>query len=66
MRLQGNEATGARLLIDGKLTGSERTFPSVNPATGETLGHAPDATRSAATSSQESEGRWAWPGWKSS
>ncbi|MGZ8746900.1 MAG: aldehyde dehydrogenase family protein, partial [Mycobacterium sp.] len=33
-----------QLLIDGKLLGTSRTFPSLNPATGEVLGHAPDAT----------------------
>src|SRR6201999_3022803 len=33
-----------RLLIDGRLLDTERTFPSINPATGEALGHAPDAT----------------------
>jgi acyl-CoA reductase-like NAD-dependent aldehyde dehydrogenase len=33
-----------RLLIDGKLLETERTFPSLNPATGEVLGRAPDAT----------------------
>jgi hypothetical protein len=33
-----------RLLIDGKLLDAERTYPSLNPATGEVLGHAPDAT----------------------
>ncbi len=33
-----------RLLIDGKLTGGERTFPTLNPSTGEVLGYAPDAT----------------------
>jgi aldehyde dehydrogenase (NAD+) len=32
------------LLIDGELLGTSRTFPSRNPATGEVLGHAPDAT----------------------
>jgi aldehyde dehydrogenase (NAD+) len=32
-----------RLLIDGRLVTAERTFPSVNPATGEVLGYAPDA-----------------------
>jgi acyl-CoA reductase-like NAD-dependent aldehyde dehydrogenase len=31
------------MLIDGKLVASDRTYPSVNPATGEVLGHAPDA-----------------------
>src|SRR6476619_8651176 len=33
-----------RLLIDGRLLESARTFPSINPATGEVLGYAPDAT----------------------
>lgn len=33
-----------QMLIDGKLVGAERTYPSVNPATGEVLGHAPDAS----------------------
>jgi aldehyde dehydrogenase (NAD+) len=32
-----------RLLIDGRLVTTEQTFPSVNPATGAVLGHAPDA-----------------------
>ncbi|MGV0645658.1 aldehyde dehydrogenase family protein [Mycolicibacterium sp. XJ2546] len=33
-----------RMLIDGQLLETSRTFRSVNPATGEVLGHAPDAT----------------------
>src|SRR5215208_3462777 len=33
-----------RLLIGGRLLEIERTFPSINPATGEVLGYAPDAT----------------------
>src|ERR1700710_22332 len=33
-----------RMLIDGKLIETERTFPSINPATGEVLGYAPDGT----------------------
>ncbi|WP_344586822.1 aldehyde dehydrogenase family protein [Actinomadura vinacea] len=33
-----------RLLIDGRLVEAERTFTSLNPATGEVLGEAPDAT----------------------
>ena len=33
-----------RLLIDGQLVASDRTFPSVNPATGEVLEQAPDAS----------------------
>jgi acyl-CoA reductase-like NAD-dependent aldehyde dehydrogenase len=36
--------TARHLLIDGKLVTAGRTFTSVNPATGETLGEAPDAT----------------------
>ncbi|MGW0173676.1 aldehyde dehydrogenase family protein [Rhodococcus sp. NPDC003322] len=34
---------GRRLLIDGQLVNAERTFESINPATGDVLGHAPDA-----------------------
>ena len=33
-----------RMLIDGRLVGAEQTFASVNPATGEVFGHAPDGT----------------------
>jgi aldehyde dehydrogenase (NAD+) len=33
-----------RLLIDGRLVETEQTFPSVNPATGEVIDQAPDAT----------------------
>jgi acyl-CoA reductase-like NAD-dependent aldehyde dehydrogenase len=33
------------MLIDGKLVGAETTYPSVNPATGEVLGYAPDASQ---------------------
>src|ERR1700690_1153612 len=32
-----------RLLIDGQLVTTGRVFASVNPATGEVIGHAPDA-----------------------
>ncbi|OBA64894.1 aldehyde dehydrogenase [Mycobacterium sp. 1100029.7] len=32
-----------RLLIDGELITSGKAFPSINPATGEVIGHAPDA-----------------------
>jgi acyl-CoA reductase-like NAD-dependent aldehyde dehydrogenase len=32
-----------RLLIDGQLVTAARVFASVNPATGEVIGHAPDA-----------------------
>ncbi|KUI17258.1 aldehyde dehydrogenase [Mycolicibacterium acapulense] len=42
----GAETVGVdrRLLIGGQLLETSRTFPSINPATGEVLGHAPDAT----------------------
>ena len=33
-----------RMLIDGKLVTSDRTYPSVNPATGQVLDQAPDAS----------------------
>jgi acyl-CoA reductase-like NAD-dependent aldehyde dehydrogenase len=33
-----------RMLIDGKLVTADRTYPSVNPATGQVLDHAPDAS----------------------
>ena len=33
-----------RMLIDGKLVAAHRTYPSVNPATGQVLDHAPDAS----------------------
>lgn len=32
-----------RLLIDGRLVSADTTFPSINPATGAAIGHAPDA-----------------------
>jgi aldehyde dehydrogenase (NAD+) len=32
-----------RLLIDGRLVTADKTFASINPATGAVLGHAPDA-----------------------
>ena len=37
-------AVARRMLIDGRLTETSRTFASLNPATGEVVGHAPDAT----------------------
>lgn len=33
-----------RMLIDGQLVDAARTFATVNPATGDLLGHAPDAS----------------------
>ncbi len=40
----GGTRADRHLLIGGRLVETERTFPSLNPATGEVLGHAPDAT----------------------
>lgn len=37
-------AADRRLLIDGRLVQTGRVFASLNPATGQVLGHAPDAT----------------------
>ena len=37
-------AATRRLLIDGVLVEAERTFASTNPATGEIVGYAPDAS----------------------
>jgi aldehyde dehydrogenase (NAD+) len=36
-------AAERRLLIDGQLVTTSRVFASFNPATGDVLGHAPDA-----------------------
>ena len=36
--------TSRRLLIGGELVATGRTFPSLNPATGQPIGDAPDAT----------------------
>jgi aldehyde dehydrogenase (NAD+) len=44
-------ATGKRLLIDGRLVEAQRSFPSLNPATGEVVGHAPEATAAEAEAS---------------
>jgi aldehyde dehydrogenase (NAD+) len=33
-----------RMLIDGKLVAADQTYPSINPATGEVLDYAPDAS----------------------
>ncbi|MEU5880553.1 aldehyde dehydrogenase family protein [Spirillospora sp. NPDC047279] len=40
----GGSGLTRRLLIDGRLVEAERTFDTLNPATGEVLGQAPDAT----------------------
>ncbi|PQP51363.1 aldehyde dehydrogenase family protein, partial [Mycolicibacterium austroafricanum] len=41
---QAAQRAERHLLIGGQLLETERTFPSLNPATGEVLGYAPDAT----------------------
>ena len=33
-----------RMLIDGKLVAADRTVPSVNPATGQVIDQAPEAS----------------------
>jgi acyl-CoA reductase-like NAD-dependent aldehyde dehydrogenase len=38
-----------QLLIDGKLVSAGKTYPTINPATGEVLGYAPDASADDAT-----------------
>ncbi len=45
----GGQATGSpesarQMLIDGQLVGADRSYPSINPATGEVVGYAPDGT----------------------
>jgi aldehyde dehydrogenase (NAD+) len=44
MGTQDQATLPGHMLIDGKLVTAERTFPSVNPATGAVLGDAPDAS----------------------
>ena len=39
-----NHKADRKMLIDGRLVDTARTFPSLNPATGEVLGHAPEGT----------------------
>ena len=43
-RRRDKETWMHRMLIDGKLVTADRTYPSVNPATGQVLDHAPDAS----------------------
>ncbi|MBV9639572.1 MAG: aldehyde dehydrogenase family protein [Mycobacteriaceae bacterium] len=42
-RTDAGAAADRRLLIDGRLVSTEQTFPSLNPATGAVIGHAPEA-----------------------
>jgi aldehyde dehydrogenase (NAD+) len=54
-----------RMLIDGKLVAAGRTYPSVNPATGEVLDHAPDASaadaRAAVAAARRAFDTTSWP-----
>jgi aldehyde dehydrogenase (NAD+) len=58
-------AAPGRLLIDGALVEPGRTFPSLNPATGEVIGHAPDATAAdadaAVTAARRAFDTTSWP-----
>ena len=53
------------LLIDGHLVTAQKTFPSVNPATGAVLGHAPDAgveeARAAVAAARRAFDTTSWP-----
>jgi aldehyde dehydrogenase (NAD+) len=54
-----------RMLIDGKLVEAERTYQSVDPATGEVLGEAPDASvadaRAAVAAARRAFDTTSWP-----
>ncbi|HEX4094249.1 MAG TPA: aldehyde dehydrogenase family protein [Trebonia sp.] len=54
-----------RMLIDGKLVAADRTYPSVNPATGQVLDHAPDASvadaRAAIAAARRAFDTTSWP-----
>jgi aldehyde dehydrogenase (NAD+) len=54
-----------RMLIDGQLVGAERSFASINPATGAVLGHAPDAgvaeTQAAIAAARRAFDTTTWP-----
>jgi aldehyde dehydrogenase (NAD+) len=56
-----------RMLIDGKLVAADadRTYPSVNPATGQVIGHAPDASpadaRAAIAAARRAFDTTSWP-----
>jgi aldehyde dehydrogenase (NAD+) len=55
-----------RMLIDGKLVGADRTYPSVNPATGQVLDQAPDASVADARAAIAAARRaFDTPGWAS-
>jgi acyl-CoA reductase-like NAD-dependent aldehyde dehydrogenase len=54
-----------RMLIDGKLVEAERTYPTVNPATGQVFAHAPDASvadaEAAVTAARRAFDTTSWP-----
>ncbi|WP_433249807.1 aldehyde dehydrogenase family protein [Actinomadura nitritigenes] len=54
-----------RLLIGGRLVEAERTYPSLNPATGKVIGHAPDAApadaEAAVAAARRAFDTTAWP-----
>jgi acyl-CoA reductase-like NAD-dependent aldehyde dehydrogenase len=54
-----------RMLIDGKLVTADRTYPSVNPATGQVLENAPDASvadaRAAIAAARRAFDTTSWP-----
>ncbi|TVS83819.1 aldehyde dehydrogenase family protein [Mycobacterium helveticum] len=54
-----------RLLIDGRLLSADTTFPSLNPATGAVVGHAPDAglaeARAAIAAARRAFDTTSWP-----
>jgi aldehyde dehydrogenase (NAD+) len=54
-----------RMLIDGKLVTADRTYPSVNPATGQVLENAPDAsvadTQAAIAAARRAFDTTSWP-----
>ncbi|WP_243841522.1 aldehyde dehydrogenase family protein [Mycobacterium sp. DL592] len=43
LQAQGGQAAGRLMLIDGQLVGAAQTYASLNPATGEIVGYAPNA-----------------------
>ncbi|ORV41128.1 aldehyde dehydrogenase [Mycolicibacter engbaekii] len=59
-----DERVDRRLLINGELVGADTTYPSLNPATGEVLGHAPEAgvehARAAVAAAREAFDAGAW------
>ena len=54
-----------RMLIDGKLVAADRTYPSVNPATGQVIDQAPDAStadaQAAITAARRAFDTTSWP-----